>query len=37
MLQAYDAVNHLYELMTTSTTQEVKLNLEPDLEREMLQ
>ena len=37
MLQAYDAVNHLYELMNTSTTQEIKSNLEPDLEREMSQ
>ena len=37
MLQAYDAVNHLYELMSTSTTPEVKMNLEPDLEKEMSQ
>ena len=37
MLQEYDAVNHLYELMSTSTTQEVKLNMEPDLDEEMSQ
>ncbi len=37
MLQAYDAVNHLYQLMSTSTTQEIKSNLEPDLEKEMSQ
>ena len=37
MIQAYDATNHLYELMSTSITQEEKLEMEPDLEKEISQ
>lgn len=37
MLQAYEATNHLYEILGTCTTPEEKLQMETDLEKEISQ